>query len=186
MPKKENSPEREYNYIYEKLVKDSTDFTGMVAYGLYKKEKILYLKKLQDKNGKITDDNVRNYHISSEIRLENYEKDAVIMINDFISDVVDRKVKMSKELITDIVEKKAGPSGMKNWARVITQNIAAAFIYSVAIYLLLIFIWFKNSGNENNVRDKILNTTQEILHINPLQDSINLGSNSMPKMYNPK
>lgn len=163
MSEANNQSEREYNYIYEKLVSDSSDFTGMVAYALYKKEKIDYLKKLKEKNGNISDDDVSNFHIASDVRLESYTKEAVSLTTDFVNDLIDRKVKMSKELITEIVDKKAGPKGFINWSRVITQNIIAAIIYTLGIYILLMFVWFKNSGNENLAKDKLKKSTNHFL-----------------------
>ena len=43
---------RKYNYIFKKLVDDETDLIGLVAYGLYKNNKIEYLEKFKDKNGR--------------------------------------------------------------------------------------------------------------------------------------
>jgi hypothetical protein len=39
---------KEYNQVYEKLVKDQNDFTGMIAYCIYKHEKRLWILKGED------------------------------------------------------------------------------------------------------------------------------------------
>lgn len=144
--------EREYNAIYDKLVEDDLDFTGMVAYALYKKEKKEYLEKIKEKKGKVTDEDISNFHIASEVRLDGYTQEAILYVREFVNDVIENQTKVSIDSITEIVESKAGPKGFANWMRVITQNIIAAFIYTIIISTLLFFVWFKKSGNEEKAK----------------------------------
>jgi len=106
--------ERDYNFIYDKLVRDSNDFTGMVAYGLYKQEKIKYFNELRCKNSKITDQDVANFHIASSVRIDAYKKEAVDYITGFVNDMIDVKVKMSRDMITEIVEEKTNAKNAVN------------------------------------------------------------------------
>ena len=39
--------ERNYNFIYSKLVKKNEDLIGHIAYSLYKKSKIEYIEKIK-------------------------------------------------------------------------------------------------------------------------------------------
>ena len=43
---------RKYNYIFSKLVDDETDLIGLVAYGIYKNNKIGYIEKFKEKQGR--------------------------------------------------------------------------------------------------------------------------------------
>lgn len=44
----------DYNQIYEMLVKGPEDILGLVAYGLYKSEKVAHVKKMREQNGGIS------------------------------------------------------------------------------------------------------------------------------------
>ncbi len=40
----------EYNFIYTTLVKDERDIIGIIAYGLYKRQKIEFIKNFEVKS----------------------------------------------------------------------------------------------------------------------------------------
>lgn len=156
---------RKYNYIYEELVKDDNDLTGMIAYSLYKSEKIKYLKKLSESGHEISDRDINNFHTASKIRIKDYEEKSLNLFTDFIDDIIDRKVKMSNEMIKEVVENTASPKGLINWARAITQSVIGAVIYTLIVSIILFFVWFKNSGQEEKTKNKIIKESKELLHI---------------------
>ena len=54
--------EKQYNYIYSKLVSDETDILGHIAYSLYKAEKVEYLEKLAGKKDVDTQKALDHFH----------------------------------------------------------------------------------------------------------------------------
>lgn len=127
----QNDPERNYNFIYKELVNNDEDLVGMIAYSLYKNEKIKYLQKLKEEKGTICEDDVKNFHIVSQLRVKDYEDKAISLFTEVVNDIIEKKVRLTEELIKDVVEKTASPKGFINWARVITQNVLATFIYTI-------------------------------------------------------
>lgn len=98
---------RKYNYIFKKLVDDETDLIGLVAYGLYKNNKIEYLEKFKDKNGREpTEDELElfNEHSCTDSSLHNYIKVAETNINDLMNETVYQEVEKQKKnfLITKL------------------------------------------------------------------------------------
>ena len=41
-----------YSYIYNDLVQNERDFVGLVAYGIYKRDKIKHIQRIEAKLGK--------------------------------------------------------------------------------------------------------------------------------------
>lgn len=67
-----------YNFIYEKLVQGPDDLTGLVAYGLYKREKIEFIEQIRAEGNEATDEQVRDFHRASntQTRLQSYRTES--------------------------------------------------------------------------------------------------------------
>jgi len=50
--RKASSEEAAYNFIYEKLVENSDDINGMIAYALYKRDKIDFIRSFRAKHSR--------------------------------------------------------------------------------------------------------------------------------------
>ena len=64
-----------YNFIYEKLVSTPTDVVGIIAYSLYKKKKVEYIKNFKQRYGKDPEDlDLQSFYVSTntESRLNGY------------------------------------------------------------------------------------------------------------------
>lgn len=162
-----NYESKKYNYIYQELVDNDNDLVGMIAYALYKNEKIKYIKKITEESGSISDTQIDNYNTSSMIRIDDYENKAINLFTEFINTIIDKKVRLSEELIKEVVEKTASPKGFVNWARVITQNIISAFIYTVIIGSILLYVWFMNSGEKLKTENMVKNKIKELIITTP-------------------
>lgn len=77
--------ERNYNFIFSKLVEGPDDLLGLLAYGLYKQQKIEHIKLYKNKHEGVgpTDNELVNFHelSSSPIQIENYKKIAGDKLN---------------------------------------------------------------------------------------------------------
>jgi hypothetical protein len=81
---------RKYSDIYNKLVTDDDDFVGMVAYAIYKKNKIEHIKNIKEEHSREpTDDDLTSFHSSSCLKtsIEGYKKMAVESISRFANNL---------------------------------------------------------------------------------------------------
>lgn len=93
---------RHYNFIYEKLVSNDGDMVGRIAYSLYKREKIAFVKQYKEKNGG-KDPTVKDFDNFHETchnpeRLRMYRKEALAMLQDFIGESFEES---SKQILAD-------------------------------------------------------------------------------------
>lgn len=68
-----------YNFIYEKLVPDnSNDIVGLIAYGIYKRKKIEFIKQYVDNNGGSDPgkDIIHEFHMASLQHIDGYRLEA--------------------------------------------------------------------------------------------------------------
>lgn len=72
---------RKYNYIYDKIVQEPGDITGLVAYSLYKKQKVEYVSGLKEQYGRDPSDvELATFHTVSCQQIKNYRQDADLKI----------------------------------------------------------------------------------------------------------
>lgn len=167
----DNSQSRIYNCIYEKLVTEHNDLVGIVAYSLYKEKKIEFFKHKKENGEDISEQTICDFHKTSIIHLDSYRNEALRVIEKVTNTIIEKEMELSSDRITDIVDKTAGTKGLRNWIRVIFQNVLGSFVYSVFIIVSLIVIWFISSGTKTEVAGKIERNTKEFLNI---QNDINM------------
>ena len=96
-----------YSDVYDRLVKDEADITGLVAYGAYKNSKREFIRKKQAELGVtiIPEDVLDEFHSTqTDYVLELYRRHARIMTREFIDetcgdDVSKEKQKLAQEYI---------------------------------------------------------------------------------------
>jgi len=77
-------PERQYNFIFSKLVEKDDDMLGLLAYGLYKQQKIEYIAQFKKEHGRgPSHEELATFHdlTSSPTQIENYKQLAEIRLN---------------------------------------------------------------------------------------------------------
>ena len=82
--------DKQFNYIYSKLVSDDTDILGHIAYSLYKGEKVEYLEKLARKKDVDTHKALDHFHQISclDSTLERYKLQAQTILLDYLNEVL--------------------------------------------------------------------------------------------------
>ena len=82
--------DKQFNYIYSKLVSDDTDILGHIAYSLYKGEKVEYLEKLARKKDADTHKALDHFHQISclDSTLERYKLQAQTILLDYLNEVL--------------------------------------------------------------------------------------------------
>ena len=151
---------RQYNRIYNEILKDENDFVGMVAYAIYKKHKISYIENFKSKNGgqSPSEDDLGNFHDSSCLNesINGYSNLAEKKIADFMADLYGHEVEEIKEdynrkldqikqdftnTIEEIRELKS-PGFLKG----VWQSTLGALGYTILIGFLLFTLWTLRFG----------------------------------------
>lgn len=152
--------QRNYNYIYKKLVNDEADMIGHIAYSLYKKHKIEYIDKMKNEGKELTDEELKPFNDISSVdsSIQSYRKQAEIILQEFSNDVLSESieglqveaVKNQSDILRDIVS----PITPKFWDDV-KSGIVSSFIFSLILTLIALIIYWKGSDfSEPIVKNK--------------------------------
>ena len=136
--------EAAYNFIYRKLVESPDDITGMIAYALYKREKIEFIQGFISKyNRSPTDAELKSFHLSSntEARLNAYRIQAGVIAREFLEISLDEKVKEIEDgwregylqglIGSDLKE-------LKRFAPGVIQGLVSSWVFSFSVALVLL------------------------------------------------
>lgn len=82
MPKNKS---HKYNFIYEKLVPDNNDIVGLIAYGIYKRKKIEFIKQyIAENDGTDPGESIiHDFHMASLQHIDGYRLEASKLSLDF-------------------------------------------------------------------------------------------------------
>lgn len=143
--------QRNYNYLYSKIVEGEGDMIGHIAYSLYKKSKIEYIENQKTEGKVVTDVELVPFNTisSSESSIESYKIKAEIILEGFISNLLEEELKTNKkqakeeqsEILKEII-KPITPTFMKS----VWQNVVSTLILSAIIALLVLVINFTMNG----------------------------------------
>lgn len=130
--------QRQYNYIYSKLVADETDIFGHIAYALYKGDKVKFLEKLK-KDGKApTEEDLQPFHQISclDTTLERYQIQASVIMDAFLNEVLKKHKADIEKNYYEEHDKRLGevvkPLKAKFWSGVL-QSIVGAFFFAIIL-----------------------------------------------------
>ena len=154
---------RKYNYIYSKLVEGETDLIGLVAYGLYKNNKIEYLQNFKKKNNSEPfEEELDQFNELSctESSLQNYVRIAETNINDLMNETIYQEVERQKsdfynnqtEEIKNIVKELKPKSPWEGFGMRILQSFIASILVASIIFLIIFIIKSSQEGLINTLK----------------------------------
>ncbi|HCN11709.1 MAG TPA: hypothetical protein DIS75_05130 [Chryseobacterium sp.] len=154
---------RKYNYIYSKLVEGETDLIGLVAYGLYKNNKIEYLQNFKKKNNREPfEEELDQFNELSctESSLQNYVRIAETNINDLMNETIYQEVERQKsdfynnqtEEIKNIVKELKPKSPWEGFGMRILQSFIASILVASIIFLIIFIIKSSQEGLINTLK----------------------------------
>lgn len=156
-----------YNYIYEKLVQGPEDLTGLVAYGLYKREKIEFIERLRADGQEVSDEQIQDFHHASNTgtRLQSYRDQAEKLLHAVIVNVIEEQAgdiqeQYESELakananhartVSDLATKLA--DSQKFWPGV-WQNVVSSLIAAIVVALIVFAIIASKYGLADTIAD---------------------------------
>lgn len=90
-----------YNHIFTRLVQDDPDFVGMVAYALYKKQKIEWIRQFASQNGgrEPSEQELGPFHDLSNMQsmIDSYRNQAVDLLDMFLDFALADKVEQIRQ-----------------------------------------------------------------------------------------
>lgn len=158
---------RQYNFIYEKLVKSDNDVVGHIAYSLYKSDKIAFIEDFKQKNNDQdpTEQDFKPFHdtASMDSNISRYKMQAIQILQGFLDDTLSATTEqiendcknahknMLKEVVDDIKP--------KGFLYGVSQSVVGAFVF-MALLCALMFV----------------------LHLSDTQYTITIGGNGNAKI----
>lgn len=142
--------QRNYNYIYSRLVENEFDVVGHIAYSIYKKQKIEYIEKQKELGQEPTDSDLIPFNTlsSSNTSIETYRMKAELIVQgmidnvmeEAIADIEEQAVKKQANILSEIIK----PFEPKFWHNV-GAGIVSALIFAGLIAIITIIIQTKGS-----------------------------------------
>jgi hypothetical protein len=155
--------QRNYNYIYSKLVENDTDLIGHIAYSLYKKSKVEYIEKKKAEGATLTDNDLIPFNdfSSSESSIESYRIKAEIIMQGFVENVLDEELESYREQAinqqADILNNIIAPLKSTFWSNV-WAGLLSAFIFALLLAAIAFIIQFNGSSINVNVEKNTTDT----------------------------
>jgi len=127
---------------FTKLVTSDKDFVGMVAYTIYKNEKLDWIAqfKAQNSNREPTEDELKQFNLTtdSDLRIQQYRQMAETSVNNFIGETIADELTQYQLTIRDDAIVKATKKGF--WQG-IGENVFAGIIGASIVTLFQLGIW---------------------------------------------
>ncbi|WP_027183586.1 hypothetical protein [Desulfovibrio inopinatus] len=134
-------PKRQFNFIFSKLVEKSDDLVGLLAYGIYKQEKIHFIERFKTENNdrNPTEEDLKLFHDLSNDRIDQYRQlalnDLAEIQNEVLSERVhDIRIEFERRLKDDLAQAKT------SWWAAITQSFLGSVVFTFFLGFLLIIL----------------------------------------------
>ena len=137
-----------YSFIYNALVEGPDDFIGLVAYSIYKKEKIAYVRRFEEKNGRSPEPSeLQDFHGQAHGRLEQYKELATAHVADFYDSIY----KAQSESLEQEYHQKLKDDlkqARTSWFAGVCQSLIGSFLYSILIGVIAVLLLYSQFGFE--------------------------------------
>lgn len=132
-----NDQPRECNKIYEALTEKPGDILGLLAYGIYKREKIDHIKRFFEANQKNpSDEDLRMFHAESMARIEQYRKLATSEVQELYNHIAVEQGEMLYTQMTVNLEETL--KGLKaRWWFGVWQGAVGSLVFTICLFVLL-------------------------------------------------
>lgn len=142
--------QRQYNYIYSKLVSDETDIFGHIAYALYKGCKVQFIENLKAEGKVPTEEDLQPFHQISclDTTLERYRIQAAAILDAFLNEVLTKHkadiernyVEQQDKRLSEVVK----PIKPKFWHGVLQSLMGAFFFACILAAFAFVYTFLKD------------------------------------------
>lgn len=137
-----------YNYIYNKLVgHDKDNVAGIVAYSVYKRQKIEFLKEHGD-------DNLQTFQSLSQssAQIEFYKNEAAEILQSFAVTFLDEDLKEREKYFEEHLKQEIKAKAPK-FSTGIYQSILGSYGFILSLGLLIFILWASKLGVKQVVEE---------------------------------
>jgi len=137
-----------YNYIYKVLVEDDKDILGIIAYSLYKRQKIEFISAFKDEHGEEPEDaDLECFHqiSNSPLQIESYRSQATTLAQKFLEASLEQQSLEIERFYANEAERKIReykPGFFKG----VWQSVVGSVFFVLLLGLLVFFAWSANQG----------------------------------------
>lgn len=156
---------RQYSFIYTKLVKSDEDLVGLIAYGIYKRHKIEFIKGIQEQfKREPTDEECNSFFISSttDSQLKKYRNDAESLLSEVVVNTTAEELdRYEKEMLASYQEnlKKSLPPG---WHNVIWSVIASFIFAGMGLFFYHVGITSNQNAKPQTVEIRVVSDSIKV------------------------
>lgn len=137
-----------YNYIYTELVKNENDILGILAYSLYKRQKIEFIQGFKHKTGnEPTDADLTPFHdiSNSASQLESYRNQANQLAQNFLDITLNTQAEELDKIYSAKANNEIKNSRPSFWSGV-AQSVVGSVAFVFVLGFLVFFAWSLNQG----------------------------------------
>jgi len=132
---------RKYNYIYSKMVENDSDIIGLIGYGLYKSRKIEYIKKIKKEKSiaDISDEDLEQFHIMSELNIGDYKNQATLLAHEFAEEYLSDTIKKIDNKYAEQYQRKV-ENAKTSFLEGLIQSLAGSVAFVLLIGAIMLMI----------------------------------------------
>lgn len=137
-----------YNFIYTDLVENDADLLGMIAYALYKRQKIEFIQGRRERLGDDPDEaDLAHFNAISNSRFqqETYRNQAGKLAEDFLNTSLEGRAQELEHRLAGQANEEIRRYKPNYW-RGVSQGLVASVISVLLLGLLVMFTWSLNQG----------------------------------------
>lgn len=135
-----------YSSIYNELVDKPNNLVGLLAYSIYKQEKIDYVKHFEEDKGRPPEPSeLKEFHHQAHLRIAQYNEIA----ESRVSDLFDSLFKTQSEMLEEEYNKRLVQelkSFKPSWWAGVFQGVMGSILYSIFIGLIIFYLLYAQYG----------------------------------------
>lgn len=141
----------EYNFIYDKLVRDENDLHGLIAYGIYKQHKKSFIEQIKKENkiSEVSDEDLKAFRISSNVpsQISAYYVQAEKLMAETVGSTMEEQIELARMDVRADFQNEL-KQALPKWWQTIVVSIICSVVASAITALVLMFVSFKTNFDE--------------------------------------
>lgn len=134
-----------YNYIYDQLVETEDDIHGIIAYSVYKRQKIQFIRdfKSSHNDNDPTEEDLRPFNniSTSTAQLEFYRSEATVLTQNFLENVLTADLEEREALFSAKVHTELANVQPRKWYLDILIGASGSLLFVMLTGVLYFAVW---------------------------------------------
>lgn len=139
---------KDYNFIYSELVQDDDDILGIIAYSIYKRQKIEFIENFKEQN-KVppTDKDLKSFNqlSNSQSQLQSYKLQAIDLSERFLEVALEAKAEEIEKFYENKYTQEVRNYRPSFWSGV-AQSMVGSVVFVFVIGFFIFMTWSAKLG----------------------------------------